>query len=340
MSAGPNRVERMLNLLACLLDTRRPLTRDELVGQVAGYPPEAVAYRRAFERDKETLRAMGVPLVVDTLPSGEQGYRVPPDEYFLPDLDLTAEETAALHVAVSAVLLGDESGHGALMKLGGAAGAPTTPIGTLPLEPALPVLFEAYRRRATVSFEYRGESRTVEPWGLSARRGHWYLVGHDRGRDAMRTFRADRLGDDLSVGAPDAFEVPEGFSPDTSLDAEPWQYGEDPPVTARLLVDAGHGAEVVERGDRVVEERADGSVVVEFVVVNRPPFRSFVLGLLDHAEILEPPELRDDLLAWLAPFAESMERAGGGSRDERDDRPRSERGPSGPAPQAPRAEKM
>ncbi len=304
MSAGPNRVERMLNLLACLLDTRRPLTRDELVRQVTGYPPEAVAYRRAFERDKETLRAMGVPLVVENLPSGEQGYRVPPDEYFLPDLDLTGEETAALHVAVSAVLLGDQTGHGALMKLGGGlgldgAGTPTTPIGTLPLEPALPVLFEAFRRRAPVTFEYRGESRTVEPWGLSARRGHWYLVGHDRDRDAMRTFRADRLGDDLIVGAPNSFRVPDDFSADAALDGEPWQYGEAAPVTARLLVDAGHDADVVARGDRVIEERPDGSVVVEFVVVNWPAFRSFVLGLLDHAEILEPDSLRADLLAWI-----------------------------------------
>lgn len=306
MSTGPNRVERMLNLLACLLDTRRPLTRDELVRQVAGYPPEAVAYRRAFERDKETLRAMGVPLVVDTLPSGEQGYRVPPDEYFLPDLGLTAEETAALHVAVSAVLLGNQSGHGALMKLGGATGAAITPIGTLPLEPALPVLFEAFRRRAAVTFEYRGESRTVEPWGLAARRGHWYLVGHDRDRDAMRTFRADRLGDDVSVGPTGSFVVPDDFSSDASLDAEPWQYGEDRPVTARLLVDAGYDHDVSERADRVVEVRADGSLVVEFVVVNRPAFRSFVLGLLDHAEILEPPELRDDLLSWIAPFAEQQ----------------------------------
>jgi proteasome accessory factor B len=295
----------MLNLLACLLDTRRPLTRDELVQQVAGYPPEAVAYRRAFERDKETLRAMGVPLVVETLQSGEQGYRVPPDEYFLPDLGLTAEETAALHVAVSAVLLGGESGRGALMKLGGSADTSTTPIGTLPLEPALPVLFEAFRRRAAVTFEYRGESRTVEPWGLAARRGHWYLVGHDRDRDAVRTFRADRLGDDVNVGPPDSFEVPDDFSPDALLDAEPWQYGEDPPVTARLLVDAGHGSEVAERGDRVIEERADGSLVVEFVVVNRPAFRSFVLGFLDHAEILEPEELRDDLIAWIAPLTRS-----------------------------------
>jgi proteasome accessory factor B len=303
MSTTPSRVERILNLLACLLDTNRALTRDELVAQVTGYPEEPVAYRRAFERDKETLRAMGVPLVVENVPSGEQGYRVRPDEYFLPDLDLTEAETAALHVAVSAVLLGNRAGQGALMKLGGATDEATAPIGTLPLEPALPVLFEAFRRHAPVTFEYRGETRTVEPWGLAARRGHWYLVGHDRARDAMRTFRADRLGDDITVGEPDSFVVPDDFSPDESLDNEPWQYGDDAPVTARVLVDAGHASDVVERADRVVETRADGSVVIELEVVNRPAFRSLVLGLLEHGEVLEPQELRADLLSYLSEFA-------------------------------------
>jgi len=299
---GPNRVERILNLLACLLDTRRPLTRDDLVAQVTGYPSDAGAYRRAFERDKETLRAMGVPLVVETMPSGEQGYRVPPEEYFLPDLGLSGEETAALHVAVSAVLLGNRAGQGALMKLGGVAGEAAAPIGTLPLEPALPVLFEAFRRRAAVTFEYRGEQRTVEPWGLAARRGHWYVVGYDRGRDAMRTFRADRLGDDVTVGPPDTFVVPDDFSPDASLDSEPWQFGEDTPVTARIVVDAGHADDVAERADRIVETRADGAVVAEFEVVNEPAFRAFVIGMLDHAEIVEPESLRADLLTYLGSF--------------------------------------
>ncbi|HEY5012302.1 MAG TPA: WYL domain-containing protein, partial [Acidimicrobiia bacterium] len=191
----------------------------------------------------------------------------------------------------------------ALMKLGSTSDASITPIGTLPLEPALPILFEAFRRRAPVTFEYRGEPRTVEPWGLSARRGRWYLVGFDRAREAMRTFRVDRLGDDLAVGEPDSFVVPDGFSPDASLDAEPWQYGEDPPVTARLLVDAGYGSEAAARADRVVEERADGSIVLDFEVVNRPAFRSFVLGLADHAEILEPESLRADLVTWVTSIA-------------------------------------
>ena len=143
---------------------------------------------------------MGVPLVVETLPSGEQGYRVPPDEYFLPDLGLTAEETAALHVAVSAVLLGGESGHGALDEAGRLdRHARPRRSARCPSSPRSRCCSKAFRRRAPVTFEYRGEQRTVEPWGLAARRGHWYLVGRDRGRDAMRTFRADRLGDEVDA---------------------------------------------------------------------------------------------------------------------------------------------
>ncbi|MDQ1519015.1 MAG: hypothetical protein QOI55_88, partial [Actinomycetota bacterium] len=58
MADAPSRVERVLNLLALLLDTRRSLSREEIVREVAGYPAELSANRRAFERDKEMLRGM------------------------------------------------------------------------------------------------------------------------------------------------------------------------------------------------------------------------------------------------------------------------------------------
>ena len=71
---------------------------------------------------------------------------------------------------------------------------------------------------------------------------------------------------------------------------------------ARLLVDAGQArwAEGELGEEAVVERRRDGSVVFDFPVTNRPAFRSFVLGFLDHAEVLGPPELRQDLVAWLS----------------------------------------
>ena len=117
-----SRVERVLNLLALLLDTRRALTRDEIVHDVAGYPPQIPRTGARFERDKETLRGMGVPLTTSrsaTAPSSATASD--PSDYYLPDLGLDAEEPAALHVAVSAVVARQPRGRGRAVKLGGLA---------------------------------------------------------------------------------------------------------------------------------------------------------------------------------------------------------------------------
>jgi len=299
---APGRVERVLNLLALLLDTRVPLTREEIVRDVSGYPEQISAYRRAFERDKETLRGMGVPITIEEIgDSGEVGYRVRPEDYYLPDLALTPEETAALRVAVSAISLGNASGEGALMKLGGLPRDGVPAIASLPLVPALATFFDAFRLRAVVTFEHRGRRRTVEPWGLTSKRGHWYVVGWDRDRDAVRAFRADRIDGDVEVGAPGAFRAPSDFRPDDHIEDRPWLLGDDEPVVARVLVDASHADSAREeaRGDAATRARPDGSVELEMTVTNRAAFRTFVLGYLDHAEVLDPPELRAEIVAWL-----------------------------------------
>lgn len=302
MPDAPGRVERVLNLLALLLDTRTPLSREDIVREVAGYPQQLSAYRRAFERDKEVLRGMGVPITIEPIgETGEVGYRVKPDDYYLPPLELTPEETAALRVAVSAISLGNHSGEGALMKLGGLPSEGAAAIASLPLVPALATLFEAFRNRSVVTFSHRGRTRMLEPWGLSSKRGHWYVVGFDREREAIRAFRADRIEGDVEVGEPGAFSAPAGFRPDDHIEDRPWMTGEDQPVTARLRVDADHAAaaRATIRGEVAVEELADGSVEFEMTVTNRAAFRSLVLDFLDHAEVVSPPELRDDIVSWL-----------------------------------------
>jgi predicted DNA-binding transcriptional regulator YafY len=238
--------------------------------------------------------------------SGEYGYRVRPDDYYLADLGLTADETAALRVAVSAVSLGDQSGEGALMKLGGVATETASPIASLPIAPALATLFEAFRHRAVVTFEHRGQTRTVEVWGLSSKRGHWYVVGWDRGRDAVRAFRADRIEGDVTVGETGAFTPPDDFRPDDHIEDRPWMLGDDQPITVQLRVDREYvqGALADLRGDATVSAEHDGPngsrvVEVELTITNRPAFRSFVLGLADHAEVVAPQELRDDIVRWL-----------------------------------------
>jgi len=299
---SPSRVERVLNLLALLLDTRVPITREELVREVSGYPPQVSAYRRAFERDKEVLRGMGVPITTEQLGDGtEIGYRVKPEDYYLPDLDLTADETAALRVAVSAISLGNQSGQGALMKLGEFGDAGAAPIASLPLVPALATFFEAFRRRAVATFTHRGTTRRLEVWGLSSKRGHWYVVGRDLDRDAIRAFRADRIEGDVDLGPPNAFETPADFRPDDHIEDRPWMMGNSAPVTVCLLVDADHaaGARAELGNEATFTERSNGDVEVELTITSRGAFVNFALGFLDHAEVLSPPEVRDEMIAWL-----------------------------------------
>jgi proteasome accessory factor B len=110
------RLERLVNLTATLLDTRRPLSLEELAARLEpSYPEDKVARRRAFERDKETLRDLGVPLTTEPIDglSNETGYRIRPADYYLPDPGLSTEERTALHVAVTAVRLdGGEAQEG------------------------------------------------------------------------------------------------------------------------------------------------------------------------------------------------------------------------------------
>jgi proteasome accessory factor B len=306
MPDAPSRVERVLNLLALLLDTKVPLTREELVRELDGYPEALSAYRRAFERDKETLRGMGVPITTEVVgDAGEIGYRVRPDDYYLPDLGLTSEETAALRVAVSAISLGNHEGVGALMKLGGIGDESAAPIASLPIAPALATLFEAFRHRAVVTFVHRGRTRTVEPWGLSSKRGQWYLVGYDRDREAVRAFRADRIEGDVSVGTPDAFTAPADFRPDDHVQDRPWLLGDDAPVTVQLRVDAARRDAVLASlgTDATIVDTDDTTTTVELVVTNVTALRAFVLGFVEHVELCEPADLRAELVAWLERIA-------------------------------------
>ena len=307
------RLERLINLTATLLETRRPLTLEELADRLEpGYPDELAARRRQFERDKETLRELGVPITVehvDTL-GGEQGYRIRPDDYYLPDPGLDPGERAALHLAVTAVEVGGFDPLDALRKLGGAEGEGAgQAVASFELTPHLGDCFDAVTRRGVLTFPYRGETRHLEPYGILHRFGHWYVVGRDRDRDAPRAFRVDRFDGPPRVGEPNAFTPPPDVDPTAYLSSDPMTYGDDQPVRARVLIDATRASLVTGAlgDDAVAERRDDGAVVVVLDVVNRDAFRAFVLDLLDHAEVLAPPELRNDVVDWLRALAAHAE---------------------------------
>lgn len=311
-AVGPmaDRLARLTNLVALLLNARRPLTLEEIALELeaeAGYPGGDEARRQAFERDKRVLREEGIP--VETVPFGDGsvGYVIRPSEYYLPDLDLTDDELIALHLALAAVPFEAGWGSEAMWKLGDVSGADVPPLAALPSVEALPQLFEGWRRRATVRFSY-GESaapRSVDPYGLLFRDGFWYVVGFDHDRGELRRFRVDRIEGRVALGEPGAFERPEGFDPAAALAGQPFRIGEGAVERVSVLVDAVLADKVVAELGReaVAEERGDGSVVVEVDVTNAAGLRSWVLGMRDHAEVLGPQQVRTDVVDWLRAMA-------------------------------------
>src|ERR1700756_120925 len=222
-----------MNLVIALLSTRSFITADRIRETVYGYSDSASdeAFSRMFERDKNELRDLGIPLETGRVSQFDptDGYRIHSDAYALPAVDLTADEAAAVAVATqlweSPELI--TAPQGALLKLR-AAGVdvdPDAPVaiaspagvpGLRGSEDVLGILLSAIDSRQAVQFPHRPSraepytTRTVEPWGVVTEKGRWYLVGHDRDRDATRTFRLSRIGAEvIPIGPADAVTVPD-----------------------------------------------------------------------------------------------------------------------------------
>ncbi len=316
----PDRLERLTDLVLVLLSAKRPMTLSELARDVPGYPEGHDARRQAFERDKRLLREEGIPLVTEAVEGPEQyGYRIDPDTFYLPDLHLTPDEQAALQLAVAGVHLGDPSGRDALAKLGATGLGEVRPLASLDPPPALVPLFEAVRNRALVHFVHRGVERVMTPAGLWFRRGHWYAVGWDVDRRAPRSFRVDRIEDTPRVGPEGSGELPEAFDPDAAVPDEPWLTGGEDAEEVHLALDAIEAERVLDElgPERLLRRGDDGSVQVLVSVTNRVAFRSFVLGLLDHAEVIGPATVRSEIVAWLRAIAAGEGTAPGSSEDGR-----------------------
>ena len=307
-----DRLERITDLLLVLLDTSRPLSLREIALRVPGYPDGHDARRQAFMRDKTLLLDEDVPVLTAPIDSEDQyGYWVDATAYYLPDLELEPDEQAALNLAVAGVHLGEPIGGEALSKLGMGGqwprrGAPL-PLVDLPLVdglPALPLLFDAVRSGAVVRFSYRGTPRSVDMAGIRFRGGHWYAIGRDHHSDEARTFRVDRIDGLPDVGEQGSASLPDGFDVDDAFARDPWQFGPGEAVTVDVAVDAAEASRVItELGpDSVVERSEDGSVVVRLEVTDVGALVLWVLDLLDHAEVLRPPAVREQVIARLDAF--------------------------------------
>jgi proteasome accessory factor B len=243
------RTERLLNLVICLLHTRSFLTAERIRELVQGYDeaPTDEAFKRMFERDKEDLRDLGIPLETgaNSAFDDEPGYRITRRDYALPAITLEPDEATAVGLAARMW-----SATRALRKLE-AAGVELTalPEGLQPRVEsggvAFPVLAEAVHDGRVVTFGYRtagapeATTRTVEPWGVVSWHGRWYLVGHDVDRADTRVFRLSRISDEpKATGRPGAVQRP----PDLDLTSMVAAYdAAAPTTTAAVRVRAGRG---------------------------------------------------------------------------------------------------
>lgn len=297
--------ERLLDLVLALTHATHRMTRSEIRTGVAGYSdaPSEDAFERMFERDKTTLRELGVPLItlVDDAHGDDVGYRIDLEDYDMPAIDLTAEELGVLSVA-AAMWEGaelDAQARRGLTKLRALApGTAQVFAGhtlRLPLpEGHLDPLLKATTERNVVTFSYRTartdrmEDREVEPWRLLVRDGAWYLQAWDRLRHGERMFRLSRISGRVRT-LPDSGDRHEiGPAPSTPQSTQ----------SATVRVRTDHGAQLRLRAWQV--EHTPLGDILTLPLGDSEELAALIAGYTDAVEVLHPTSLRDAVISRLA----------------------------------------
>ncbi|GDX80190.1 hypothetical protein LBMAG42_20010 [Deltaproteobacteria bacterium] len=288
------------------------------------YDGDPASARRKFERDKRDLHQLGLTLAYD---AARNLYAPPVDSLRRRRLQLSGAEAAICRLALALAAADPRSplqadAAGCLARLARAIApgpaAPPPPVHlhhpTRDVEPDLPDqlrrLGTAIRRRLPVRFTYRREgggprrAREVEPWGLYARQGRWYVVGWDKGRVAQRTFRIVRMRQLQVEGLPDGaprFERDPAFDLAATAARPPWDWNVHAPVEAVLRV----GAEVADSVVRGLggDARYEGGVVRR-TVTNANALLVFAVERLPRVHPIAPAPLAEHWESRLKRIAE------------------------------------
>jgi proteasome accessory factor B len=249
-----------------------PLSKARIRAAVPQYHGTASdeAFDRMFERDKDELRELGIPLVtsvIDPVFDDELGYRIDKREYALPEISFEPDEVAALSLAARTWTRASLAGPAAsaLRKLR-AAGVTMDDSSLVGIEPVVRTTEEAFeplrravRDRRAVTFGYRkpdaeSSTRHLQPWGLAQWHGRWYLTGYDLDRGAARVFRVGRIDTTVTASGPTgAYDIPEDHDPRVMVDST--QVPTSPPRVATLRVRDGSG-NALRRRARVASDGA------------------------------------------------------------------------------------
>lgn len=315
--------ERLLNLLITLLVSRTYVGKARIREVIEDYRTAGdEAFEKMFERDKEELRSLGVPIevgYVDRAFEDEPGYRVERSAFELPQIDLEPDEAAVVGLAAR---VWQHAGLAAtttqaLVKLKAAGvGVDRTALDVVQPqltaeEPAFESFWDATRTRTEVTFDYRpateahASTRRLRPWGVVSYRGRWYVVGHDVDRDAPRMFRLSRVqGAVRSASRPQSYEIPPG----TDLrELTQMLAPRRPDRTAVVLVrqGAGHGL----RRHATTAEDGAGQQGWDRLEVGFASAETLADELLEYGAdvvVVEPPEVRAEVVARLERVAGAL----------------------------------
>ena len=309
------KTERLLNLVIALLSTHQFLAKEQIRSAVPQYAQCATdeAFDRMLERDKDELRDMGIPLETganDAWFADDLGYRVDRATYALPEVRFEPDELAVLGLAsrvwAQASLAAPASLALLKLKAEGIEPDGASLVGIEPRvrtsEPAFDPVYAAVRDRRAIRFPYRTPGteapamRHLEPWGIVSRHGRWYVVGHDRDRDATRVFRLSRVAGTVEpLGEPGEVTVPEGVDFRALVAA---LVPVRPTATALLLTREGSGLALRRRAthvrpgppgwDELTVPFGDADVLAEEVTGFGPDVRA-----------LGPPHVREGVVRRL-----------------------------------------
>lgn len=306
--------ERLINLIVTLTSSRRPRSFAELRRATDAYKQDdPQSARRMFERDKDALRTLGVPIQSVEIASDDAvGYLIDPDDYQLPAIQLDRDEVTALALGIA--MAGGQQERLALSKVVALSPDPVEvtppPLRLHVSDDAIDTVADAVTQRATIEFGYRRsdgdeQRRRVDPWAVGVHNGIGYLIGFDHLRQERRTFRLSRVTSKITVvGEPAGFQRPASLDLADALRARLAEA-----MDVEVLVGPMAVGELVQHGGHLVDDdghdEASGDAWRPGIIPDADPARlgSWLLSASSRVVVMGPRPLRDSVVATLSQIA-------------------------------------
>jgi predicted DNA-binding transcriptional regulator YafY len=306
---APRRVdplERVLNLFTLLHRSTHPLSREQIVGEMAKgmtpYPEADDAQRQLFGSDKNTIvRDLGIQVrqtVAQGDEAGQTKYWISEEDMCVPELDLTNDELSVLSLALASIHHSVPEASEAMMKLEGMNPQRSAVDFNVQVPLIVVRLTEMIQRRQIAHLVINGAPIVVDPSRLLFDKGTWYLIAMVDGEKKLRAIKCSHIGPDFSIVDGEVSSTKKNLS---NRELRKLVHNvEDDDVEAQVLVD-GHVAGISWWDSRVRETEAlpDGKLRITVQVDDPARLRGWVLGFGTHAVIESPESLREDFVQWL-----------------------------------------